>query len=240
MIDSIKKILKSNKYIYRRYLNYKNYTKLKSNLKISSGQVVETNLKFEIQKLLNSNNFQNIVEIGTWNGLGSTKMIIDLVKNRKSKINFFSVESDKLCYKTSKKNLKFDLNFVKLVLGRVYEMDDLRYVTKDSIYDFGYDSHQYEWWIQDLRRYKKTQNIIHKLPSKIDILLLDGGEFSTYADFLVLHTRSNYLILDDTKTYKQYHVLNFIKDNIDRFELILNLDIRNGVAIYKYLGFNDS
>lgn len=235
MINSLKAALKSNKFIFRHYLNLKNHFNLKSNLMVDNGQIKDENLKVEIENILNKCSVKNIVEVGTWNGLGSTKMIINLIKNHKERINFFSVESDKLCYKIARQNLKNDSSFVKLILGRVYDMDDLSYVTKESIFEFGYNEIQYEWWVQDLRRYKKNKNILNKLPKKIDILLLDGGEFSTFADFLALYTRTKYLILDDTKTYKQHLVLDFIKNNGEKFEAVVDLNIRNGMKIYKHL-----
>ena len=48
-------------------------------------------LKNSIRKIIHELEIKNIVEIGTWNGLGSTSMLIELIKNSKKDINFFSV-----------------------------------------------------------------------------------------------------------------------------------------------------
>ena len=150
-------------------------------------------------------------------------------------ISFFSIESDLLCFKYAKKNLKNNLEDVNLVLGRVHEIDHLNYVSKDTIYEYGYGEKEYEWFIQDLRRYKKIKNVLPQIPNKIDLLLLDGGEFSGYADFLTLYSRSEFIVLDDTTSFKQHNVIKFINQNNTSFELIYDSENRHGVKIYQHL-----
>ena len=82
---------------------------------------------------------------------------------------------------------------------------------------------------QDLRRYKKVKNIYNELPSEFDLVILDGGEFSTYPEFLKLYKKTKFIALDDTETYKQYDVLKFIKNN-KGFKLVSET---SGFAIYK-------
>ena len=229
----IKNYIKKNKSLFRHYLNIRNYFSTKKKLKESTGQVKSKELEFKIWEIIKSCKVENIVEIGTWNGLGSTKMIINLIKKSNKRISFYSIESDILCLKSAKKNLKDDSKFVKFILGRVYELDELNYVNKEVIYEYGYGDREFEWFIQDIRRYKKIKNVKYRLPDSIDILFLDGGEFSGYADFLNLYKRSKFIILDDTTSFKQHHVIEFIKMNVDLFELIFNLDDRGGVQIYR-------
>ena len=81
-----------------------------------------------------------------------------------------------------------------------------------------------EWFYQDLRRYKKTKNIYSYLKAQYDFIFFDGGEFSTFAEFKLLYSRTRYFGLDDIQTYKQYDVLNFIKKNKNKFELIETAD----------------
>jgi len=164
--------------------------------------------------------------------------LLNIIKNSNKNINFYSIESDLLCFKAAKKNLKNNLDNVNLILGRVYELDDLDYVDKDVILDFGYGEKEYEWFIQDLRRYKKIKNILSQIPNKIDILLLDGGEFSGYADFFSLYSSSKFIVLDDCNSYKQYDVLSFIQKNIKNFQLIYDSNSRGGVKIFHHLKYS--
>ena len=235
--NAMKNIVIKSKYLNRKYLNFKNYFSTKNKLKNSDGQMKDNQLKSKLAELIANNEILNIVEIGTWNGLGSTTMLLNIIKNLDKKINFYSVESDLLCYKAAKKNLKQNLNFVNLIYGRVHNLNDLDYVNYDVILDFGYGEKEYEWFVQDLRRYKKIKNVSSQIPNKIDLLLLDGGEYSGYADFLSLCSTSKFIVLDDCNSYKQYNVLNFIQKNNNNFQLIYDSNNRGGVKIFHNLKF---
>jgi hypothetical protein len=203
----IKKLIISSPFLNRRFINLKNYFSTKNKLKQSSGQMKDHELK---------------------------NKLVDLIRDSNKRINFFSLEADLLCFKAAKKNLKNDLGKVNLILGRVHDIDDLNYVNKDIIFDFGYGEKEYEWFVQDLRRYKKIKNVSSQIPNKIDLLLLDGGEFSGYADFLSLYSRCRFIVLDDCKSYKQYDALSFIQKNNKNFQLIYDSDNRGGVKIFVY------
>ena len=235
----MKKILKSlvskSPFLNRKVINFKNYFSTKNKLKNSTGQMKDVELENELRNIILKKNIKTIVEIGTWNGLGSTKMLINLMKSSKTIMSFHSIESDVLCFKAAKKNLKDDLEYVNLILGRVHEIDDLNYVNKNIIFEYGYGKKEYEWFIQDLRRYKKIKNVTEQIPEEIDLLLLDGGEFSGYADFLSLYKRSKFIILDDVNSFKQHDVLNFINKNLKDFKLIYDSKNRGGVKIYQNL-----
>ena len=89
-----------------------------------------------------------------------------------------------------------------------------------------------EWFIQDIRRYKKTKNIFKYINKKYDFILFDGGEFSTFPEFLKLYNQTNYFGLDDIFDYKQFEVLKYIKENKDSFELITTTE---DFSIYKII-----
>ena len=228
----IKNLIIASPFLNRKYKNLKNYFSTKNKLKNSSGQMKDDRLKNKLFELISSYEVNNIVEIGTWNGLGSTTMLLNLVKDSNKNINFYSIESDLLCFKAAKKNLKKNLGKVNLILGRVHDLDDLNYVNKDVIFDFGYGEKEYEWFVQDLRRYEKIENVSSQIPNNIDLLLLDGGEFSGYADFLSLYMRSKFIVLDDCGSFKQHNVLSFIQENNNNFELIYDSENRGGVKIF--------
>ena len=44
--------------------------------------------------------------------------------------------------------------------------------------------------------------MLDALPEKIDVLILDGGEFTTYAEYLLLKDRTRVLVCDDSSKYK--------------------------------------
>ena len=217
--------------LLRKIKNIKNYFSSKEKAKKSPGNIRrDTKSGQMIENIINEFNLTKILEIGPWNGLGSTTTVIDILEDLNQDYSFISIESDKIFFKQAKKNLKKKLNRnIQLKLGRIIEIDELPNIENINFRDVGLIPENKEWFIQDLRRYKKVKNIYNQLPSNFDLVILDGGEFSTYPEFLKLYKNTKFIALDDTETYKQYDVLNFIKNNKD-FKLISQI---SGFAIYQ-------
>ena len=210
--------------------NIRNYFRTLRLIKKSEGQLnaqtEEGRLLFDFIK---NNNFDTVLEIGTWNGLGSTKVIIDALSSNKSS-KFYSIETDRIAFKNAKKNLKNEK--VNLLYGRILEVNELPDKQEIDFEFFGFDPKNIEWYIQDVRRYKRTKNIYDTLPSKFDFILFDGGEFSTFAEFNKLYFKTKYFALDDINTYKQYEVIKFINMNPGKFSEIIRIE---NFSIYEYL-----
>jgi hypothetical protein len=218
--------------------NIKNYFSSKNKAKNASGLIRRnSNSGKLIENIILKHSLTRILDIGTWNGLGSTKLLIEILRENFETYSLISIESDKIFYKQAVKNLKKLLNpQIQILLGRLIEIDEL---PKQKSIDFkaaGLIPENIEWLIQDIRRYKKVENIFYKLPDKFDFILFDGGEFSNYAEFIKLYKRTNYFGLDDTNTYKQFDVLKFIKANNSEFKLIEKLET---FSIYKVLNSDE-
>jgi len=221
MLDykKIKKLIKDIKIVR----NFRNYLRTKNHLSRSYGQIDDkTSGGKLIYEFIQKFDIQNVLEIGTWNGLGSTLVIHNALASKDLKFSFMSIETDKIAYNYARKNLKdFPIN---LKLGRIIEIGDL---PDPSLIDFrkhNLNPENIEWFYQDLRRYKKTKNINSYLKNQYDFIFFDGGEFSTFAEFKLLYSRTRYFGLDDIQTYKQYEVLDFINKNQNKFELIETAD----------------
>lgn len=229
----MKKIIKAI-YNLRFLKNLRNYIRTKRLTSSSDGQIsLQTIEGKAIYEFINENDFKTILEIGTWNGLGSTKTVIEAIKNKSYEVNFLSLETDKIAYKYAKKNLKESSEFVDIIYGRIIEVDELPSLNTIDFEYFGFDKKNSEWYIQDLRRYSKTKNVFSDLPEFIDFIIFDGGEFSTFVEFIKLWKRTKFFALDDIKTYKQYEVLKFINENEENFKLIKELE---NFSIYEVLG----
>ena len=212
--------------------NIKNYIRSKKAAKNALGLIRRD---FEtgklIEKVIIENSLINILDIGTWNGLGSTKTFIEVLHENFEKYSLVSIETDKIFHKQALKNLNHLLNpSVQLLLGRIIEIDELPNLRNIDFEAAGLVPDNVEWLIQDIRRYKKVENIFDNLPTKFDFILFDGGEFSNYSEFLKLYKTTRYFGLDDTNTYKQYEVIKYIENNFKEFQLINSLET---FAIYK-------
>lgn len=162
----------------------------------------------KIYQLSKIREFVNFVEIGTWNGQGSTKCFMDAILFRHDDACLCSLESNKTFYEMAKKYWEPVLatpggkEKIRLIYGRIIEMSEMLACEQlpaeihDEIVNYR------QWREDDIRDYRASPNVIDLLPARIDVLLLDGGEFTTYAEFQKLKERTGVIILDDTKLLK--------------------------------------
>ena len=225
------------KYIYNLNIlkKFRSYLKLRKNISSKRGQINKNNDRgMLLNKFIVENRFSKILEIGTWNGLGSTLTIINANLVTNSIKEFTSIESNKTCYKKAKKNLKHLNSNVNLLYGRIIEVNEMPPIESIDFEFFGFDPKNREWYYEDIKNYNKAPYLLPQISNKYDFILFDGGEFSTYAEFIKLWTRTSYFAIDDTRTYKQHEVLKFIKKNHDRFNLIYEL---KDFQIYEVLNY---
>jgi len=229
MFYKIKKLITNLRIIK----NLRNYSRTSKLMKLDSGQLSENTPEGKaLFDFIKSNKIKSILEIGTWNGMGSTMTIVKALEESSQNPNFISIETDKLAYKNAVKNHRYSNPKVHIQLGRIIEVDELPKLEEIDFESFGFVPENKEWYIQDLRRYKKTKNIINELPKNFDFILFDGGEFCTFSEFKKLWHKTKFFALDDTKTYKQFEVLKFINQNNNNFQLITELQ---NFSIYKVL-----
>lgn len=176
------------------------------------GQInFDTSFGREIYRLTKSLNVNTIVEIGTWNGEGTTAILGNgILNNPNGKL--YSLESDINQYKkaiTFWSKLKKETEKINLIYGRIVEDNEVinwkEMKEKDDILNFleCSESEVEKWFLKDIDNIKKCPNVLSQLPEYIDILLLDGGEFTTWNEFQKLKNRiTQYIIINDTKTFK--------------------------------------
>jgi hypothetical protein len=177
-----------------------------------------------IELICSLENIKNICEIGTFNGRGSSQQIVKGIKKRKSKSGFrvVGVEAQLRFFQLSRKVLPkyFELHF-----GIISEIDRVDSSTLNA--------EQTSWYKKEIKILESSNKLnLSILPDKIDLLILDGGEFSTYGDFINLYQRvSKFVLFDDTSAHKCKRILssNILQDN---FIEIYSSDERNGIALY--------
>jgi hypothetical protein len=177
---------------------------------------------------------KTIVEIGTWKGLGSTKRIIEAIMQYKLESNFISLETNKKFYDEAKYNLDKYTKYINLIYGRIIDQSDIfKFLDLSPIIntEFFTIEQQISWLEADIESMNQCPNVIRQIPSNIDFLLLDGGEFSTYAEWKLLKDRSKVIALDDTRTQKCKYIKLEIMNNQNKYNVLIDSDDRNGFMI---------
>jgi len=193
-----------------------------------NGQIqLESEFGKSIKSLITQYKPDTIVEIGTWKGLGSTFTVIKAIQEANYKANFISLETNLEFYNIAKNNLKDYLEYVTLVLGRIIELKEIDdFVSKHNL-----DFQHLGWLEEDRQNYTSCPNVLPQIPDQIDLLILDGGEFSTYAEWVTLKDQSKIIMLDDTKALKCKQIVEESLSNAD-YQLIMSSDERNGFHVF--------
>lgn len=166
-----------------------------------------------------------VVEIGTWKGMGSTICIINSIEKD---TDFFTLETNKEFYEIAKINLSSYADYFKLIYGRIVESADLNNFIKNKILS----EEEKKWFIEDISNLEKCPNVLHLIPEKIDFLLLDGGEFSTFSEWDKLKDRVKIVALDDINSLKCKEIYeNLTMDS--NYELLSQTNEGNGFSVFK-------
>jgi len=198
------------------------------------GQITKnTDRGKSIIEIIKEKNPKNIVEIGTWKGGGSTMCVLDSIGEEN---NFISLELNKDFFEESKNNLSEFLNKFKLIHGRIVEQKDVAkfFNSIDLDENTQVTSEQHiTWFLEDINNLKNCENVLHKLPSKIDMLILDGGEYSTNTEWNILKERTDIVVLNDINMLKTKKIFTELKENSE-YTCLRHINYEgNGFAIFE-------
>jgi hypothetical protein len=180
-----------------------------------------------IKKVITEYKPKSIVEIGTCGGMGSTLCILESIDYD---CNFISFETNKNFYEEAKINLENYQNKVQLIHGTIVDIEDVLSFLSDKILN----SEQQSWLKGDLDCMKNCELVFDKIPQKIDFLLLDGGEFSTYSEWEKLKSKTTIVALDDITVLKTNKIYSELISNKE-YKLINQSSEGNGFAIFEKL-----
>ncbi len=166
----------------------------------NTGQIEPTSSFGELIKNIASlPEVNTIVDVGTWSGLGTTLCIIQGIQGTDKKL--FSVELYPNMYTVAQENLKGYMNDnIKLLNGRLINRSDIEYPLPS---DMNPSCQHYQLYYHTDMEYLDTQPlVIDELPDYIDLLILDGGEYTTYTEYQKLKGRFTWLVMDDSNVLK--------------------------------------
>jgi hypothetical protein len=199
----------------------------------SSGQITpQGKVGQTIINYIKTEDIKNIVEIGTWNGMGSTRCFL---LGLSSETKFYTIESNKEKVETAKKNLSsyFLTNNVKFLWGSILSIEDIK--DPEIIFPELSNPEFKRWHSIDIENIRNSPNVISELPSKIDFLLLDGGEFTTWYEFQLLFSRcTQFIALDDVNVSKCKKIREYLKSHNSWIEIDY-INERNGFSIFKLI-----
>jgi hypothetical protein len=193
------------------------------------GQICNDPFSNEIVKYASDVKYKTFLEIGTWNGLGSTKAFSNGFMNRKDDYIFYSLECNKdKCDEAA--NLYTNNNKIHILNEVIWNKEPSDFYT---IFPQCRMNEMYKHWNEvDMINMKMCNLFLDRpnLPDLFDVVLLDGGEFTTYYEFQLLKDRCKILMLDDINVDKCKLIVKEI-ENDSSWKIIKKENIRNGFLI---------
>jgi len=199
----------------------------------------------DIIKTVEKCNLGTILEIGSWDGTGSTSCFIYALKKLTGSKKLTCLEVNTERYNQLVENTKqYDWvechNNTSISYKQLIEKDfnDIWYSEYNGLFNHPEPATKVQaegWFKEDVENLKKFKTaFLEKDNSFYDGVMIDGGEFFGYSEFKILKDRTNVLFLDDyfyaNKTNRVAREL--LKD--EEWTVIAgNKNVRNGYAIFK-------
>jgi len=115
--------------------------------------------------------------------------------------------------------------WAKLIHGGIVNSSEMDH------FNLGYQHpDESKWFEEDKVALSSCPNVLNELPNEIDLLFLDGREFTTKAEFSKLENRSKIVILDDTTARKCKDIRTHVIDNQTKYKILFDKpECRNGM-----------
>ena len=167
--------------------------------------------------------FSAYVEVGTAAGLGSTRSLMDGIARRGDDARLWSVECVRSMHLSAVRNWRRAEKKPILLHGVVAPCDEM--MTWEEVRRhpmFSTDDYSEMRHRKMLAACSAAPPILDSLPERIDVLTLDGGDFSGFADFQKLRPRARVIVLDNAHTgMKNYFALQELLAD-DKWRLLLD------------------
>lgn len=184
------------------------------------------------------------LEIGSWDGDGSTRCFVEAMRTLTGPKKLECIEIIPEKYKILCD--RFPDDFIQCINQSSISYDDLVYKEFDQIWysPFNKTRKQYtydmvkSWFDRDIETIKQSSSYITSDTTEYDSVLIDGGEFTGYSEYLLLKDKVKIFFLDDVhQAFKCYRIYDELNKSVDWELLAENPNIRNGYAIFKKKGF---
>lgn len=195
------------------------------------GQVIISTVK--------KHNLRTVLEIGSWDGTGSTQCFIEALKDlRDPKLFCIELREDRF---SDLKNITQKYPWVECINQSTISHKTFIYKSFDEIWDSPFNkikackSLVKSWYDDDMRCISGFETGYLDSDSRFyDAALIDGGEFFGYSEYMLIKDRVNFLFLDDY--YSAFKTNQIARELIvdPEWEIVAgNRYIRNGYAVFK-------
>jgi len=176
-----------------------------------------------IKLLAQDPDVKTVVEIGAWNGRGTTACLKLGAESRPDCVRVLSLEAER---DLAAKAASFHMNsrVIEIVWGSVIGPEDLDGIDLTEV--------ESNWFHQERNSLQNCPRVLQTIPASIDLLILDGGEFSTYSEWELLQSRvTKWCVLDDISMRKGRRIVDEVSKSAGPWRILMRASERNGTAV---------
>lgn len=180
-----------------------------------------------ISKYAADERFSNYVEIGTWNGRGSTCCFYDGFAKRRSPYTLQSYEISASRVQEARKVWEA-VPDIHILHGRVLKDHECPVFAR--VKDV-FPSMSLEWHTEDIKNFWSCPYVPMQDPQ---VVLLDGAEYLTYFEFETMKDVESIqvFLLDDANIDKCFHIRSYL-DHQSNWKCVARGNDRNGWAVFE-------
>jgi hypothetical protein len=187
-----------------------------------------------LTELASDDNNKIILEVGTWDGQGTTKCLVKGVLNQRNPLNahIYSIEANKDFFNKAVKHWNNGPKFLHLINGTLHsDILSPHEITTHPL--FHKVKAHYNLWYDDEKNSVKNSPTV-RIQTPVDFAILDGGEFSTEGDWNVVKKQNPKIVaLDDTSVIKCYNIRKELMNSPYWKVLYDEPNDRNGWAVFE-------
>ena len=187
-----------------------------------------------ICNLAKDSKYKTFLDVGTWNGEGTTMCLYEGIANRKhvNDVMIYSVEANKeMLLKAVQFWKPVSPPFLQLIHGTLHKrIMDRQHVMNDHLFP-SIKNHFDLYYEEECRVIIDAPEL--KLSGDIDFVVLNGGEFSSRYDFeVIMGLHPKVIALNDINVIKNNYAYNNLLLDRSKWELHSKGSDRNGWAIF--------
>lgn len=191
---------------------------------------------FLLAKLGADTQFKTYLEVGTWNGQGSTQCLMYGILNSNPTAVFYSLEANADMYAKALSFWGKSYAQLKLIRGtlhrKIMPLSDVE--SNPMFYKYLPSGDKYKQWYNEEQISVLSSEIITIADKEIDVVIIDGGEYSAEGDWEVLEKKNPKIVcLDDCQAVKAYFLRNRLIESGQWDIVIDEIEDRNGWIILK-------